>query len=53
MIEHVTSTLVTGTTTATFASFENVSQLTVKECILNSSPTSYDLDPFPSKLLID
>ena len=45
MIEHVTSTLVTMTTTATFASFENVSQLKVKECIFNSSPTSYDPDP--------
>ena len=32
--EHVTSTLVTGTTVATFYSFEKVSQLTVKECIL-------------------
>ena len=36
--EHVTSTLVTGTTAATFSSFEKVSQLTVKECILNSAP---------------
>ena len=33
--EHVTSTLVTETTAATFSSFEKVSQLTVKECILN------------------
>ena len=32
--EHVTSTLVTGITAATFSSFEKVSQLTVKECIL-------------------
>ena len=37
---HVTSTLVTGTTTATFSSFEKVSQLTVKECILNCSYVS-------------
>ena len=36
--EHVTSTLVTGTTAATVSSFEKVSQLTVKECILNSAP---------------
>ena len=32
--EHVTSTLDTGTTAATFSSFEKVSQLTVKEFIL-------------------
>ena len=32
--EHFTSTLVTGTTTATFSSFEKVSQLIVNECIL-------------------
>ena len=51
--EHVTSTLVTGTTAATFFSFEKVSQLTVKECILNSAPTSCELDPIPSKLLIE
>ena len=38
--EHVTSTLVTGTTVATFSSFKKVSQLTVKECILNSAPKS-------------
>ena len=38
--EHVTSTLVTGTTAATFSSFEKASQLTVKECILNSAPKS-------------
>ena len=43
--EHVTSTLVTGTTAATFSSFEKVSQLTVKECILNSAPKSCELDP--------
>ena len=36
--EHVTSTLVTGMTAATFSSFEKVSQLTVKECIFNSAP---------------
>ena len=43
--EHVTSTLVTRTTAATFSSFEKVSQLTVKECIHNSAPRSSDLDP--------
>ena len=41
--EHVTSTLVTGTTAATFSSFEKVSQLTVKECIFNSAPKSCEL----------
>ena len=51
--EHVTSTLVTWTTAATFSSFEKVPQLTVKECILNSAPKSCVLDPIPSKLLID
>ena len=51
--EHVTSTLVTGTTVATFSSFEKVSQLTVKECILNSAPKSCELDPIPSKLLVE
>ena len=51
--EHVTSTLVTGTTAATFSSFEKVSQLTVKECILNSAPKSCEPDPIPSKLLIE
>ena len=51
--EHVTSTLVTGTTAATFSLFEKVSQLTVKECILNSAPKSCELDPIPSKLLIE
>ena len=51
--EHVTSTLVTGTTAATFSSFEKVSQLTVKECILISAPMSCELDPIPSKLLIE
>ena len=51
--EHVTSTLVTGTTAATFSSFEKVSQLTVKECILNSAPKSCELDPIPSKVLIE
>ena len=43
--EHVTSTLLTWTTAATFSSFENVSQLAVKECILNSAPKSCELDP--------
>ena len=51
--EHVTSTLVTGKTTATVSSFEKVSQLAVKECILNSAPKSCELDPIPSKLLIE
>ena len=51
--EHVTSTLVTGTTATTFSSFEKVSQLTVKECILTSAPKSCELDPIPSKLLIE
>ena len=51
--EHVTSTLVTGTTAATFSSFGKVSQLTEKECILISAPKSCKLDPIPSKLLIE
>ena len=38
--EHVASTLVTWTTAATFSSFEKVSQLIVKEFILNSAPKS-------------
>ena len=46
--EHVTSTLVT----ATFSSFQKVSQSTVKECIPNSAPKSCDLDPIPSILFI-
>ena len=33
--------------------FKKVSQLTVKECILNSAPKSCELDPIPSKLLIE
>ena len=49
--ERDTSTLVTGTTAVTFSSFEKVSQLTVKECILISAPKSCELDPIPSKLL--
>ena len=44
---HVTSTLVTGTTTATFSSLEKVSQSTVKECIFYSVPKSCELDPIP------
>ena len=51
--EHVASKLVTGTTAATFSSFEDMSQLTVKECILISAPKSCELDPIPSKLLIE
>ena len=51
--EHVTSTIVTGITAATFSSFEKVSQLSVKECILISAPKSCELDPIPSKLLVE
>ena len=51
--DHATSALVTGTIAATFSSFEKVSQITVKECILNSPPKSCELDPIPSKLLIE
>ena len=51
--EHVTSTFIPGTTTATYSSFEKVSQLTVKECILRSAPQSCDLDPITSILLIE
>ena len=51
--EHVTSTLVTGATAATFSSFEKVSQLTLKECFLISAPKSCEHDPIPSKLLIE
>ena len=51
--ENIPSTLITGTTAATFSSFEKVSQLTVIECILNSAPKSCELDPIPSKLLIE
>ena len=52
-LEHVPSTLVTGTTTATFYSFEKISQLAVKQSILNYAPKSFDLDPIPSKFLIE
>ena len=51
--EHVTSILVTGKTAETFSSFEKVSQLTVKECILNSAPKSCEHDHIPSKLLVE
>ena len=51
--EHVTMTLVTGTTAATFSSFEKVSQLTVKECILISAPKSCEFDLVPSNLLTE
>ena len=51
--EHVTSTLVTGTNAMTFSSYKKVSQLTVKECILIYAPKSCELDPIPSKLLIE
>ena len=36
-----------------FLQLKKVSQLTVKECILTFSPKSCDLDPIPSKLLIE
>ena len=36
-----------------FLHLKKVSQLTVKECILNSAPKSCELDPIPSKLLIE
>ena len=49
----VTSTLVPGTTAANFSSFEKVSQLAVKECMLNSAPKSCEIDPIPCKLLIE
>ena len=49
----MTSTLVTGTTAATFSSFEKVSQLTVKEFILNYATKSCELDHIPYKLLIE
>ena len=51
--EHVISALVTGTTTATFSSFEKVSQLTMKECILISASKSCDPDPINSNLLME
>ena len=51
--EPVTSTLVTGTSTATSYSFDKASQLAAIEFILNSAPVSCDLDPIPSKLLIE
>ena len=51
--EHVTSTLVTGTTATIFSSSKKVSQLTVNERILNSAPNSCELDPIPSKLLLE
>ena len=37
----------------TFSSYKKVSQLTVKECILIYAPKSCELDPIPSKLLIE
>ena len=51
--EHVTSTRGTGTSIASLSSIEKVSQLKVKECILNSAPKSCELDPIPSKHLIE
>ena len=51
--EHVTSKLVTGTTAATFSSFEKVSHLTVKECILISAPKLCELDTIPYKLFVE
>ena len=50
---YMLGTLVTGTTAATFSSFEKVSQLTMKECIIIFAPKSCELDPIPSKLLIE
>ena len=51
--ENVTSTLVTWTTAILFLRLKKVSQFTVKECILNFAPKSCELDPIPSKLLIE
>ena len=51
--EHLSSTLVAGTTNATFSSFDKVLQSTVKECILNSAPKSCDADPNPSNLVVE
>ena len=45
--------LLLGQLLLTFSSFEKVSQLTVKECILISAPKSCELDPIHSKLLIE
>ena len=45
--------LLLGQLHATFSSFEKVSQLTVKEFIHNSAPKSCELDPIPSKLIIE
>ena len=50
---NIVSELVTWTTAATFSSFEKMSQLTVKECIRISASKSCELDPIPSKLLIE
>ena len=47
--EHVTLTIVTWKTTATFSSFEKVSQLTVKGCILNSDASNQLLSHLFSK----
>ena len=51
--DHGTSILVTGTTSATSSSFENVLRSTVKECIFKSAPTSCDLDLIPLRLLVE
>ena len=51
--EHVSSTLFTGITAATFSSFDKVIQLIVKEYILIFAPKSCELDPIPFKLLIE
>ena len=50
--EAVASTLVSWTTTTSFSLLEKVTQSTVKECFLNSAPKSCDLDPIPSKLIM-
>ena len=41
------------TNRTTFYLFEKVLQSTVKECILISAPMSCDIDPIPSKILIE
>ena len=53
--EPVTSTSkpVTGTTTATFYSFEKVPQSTVKEYIIYSDPKPRDYDPIPTELVME
>ena len=45
--------LLLGQLRQTFYSFEKVSQFSVKECILIYAPKSCELEPIPSKLLIE